>query len=173
MAIDRLSLTRFRNHADTQLGGTRRFNLLVGDNGAGKTNILEAISLLAPGRGLRRAALTEMAANVGDGGFAIGASLQPGDANAADSGRAVRLGTYTLFDRPGRRRVRISESETSAVRLGEWLSVGWLTPAMDRIFTDSAGARRRFVDRMAWRSIQLMPAMPPVTKQPFANAIAC
>ena len=56
MALDRISLTDFRNHAATELGATARFNLLVGDNGAGKTNVLEALSLLAPGRGLRRAA---------------------------------------------------------------------------------------------------------------------
>ena len=54
MALDRISLTDFRNHAATELGGTGQFNLLVGENGAGKTNILEALSLLAPGRGLRR-----------------------------------------------------------------------------------------------------------------------
>ncbi|HAL89579.1 MAG TPA: DNA replication and repair protein RecF, partial [Erythrobacter sp.] len=56
MALDRISLTDFRNHAATELEATAQFNLLVGENGAGKTNILEALSLLAPGRGLRRAA---------------------------------------------------------------------------------------------------------------------
>jgi len=55
MTLDRISLARFRNHAATELDGTARFNLLVGDNGAGKTNVLEALSLFAPGRGLRRA----------------------------------------------------------------------------------------------------------------------
>ena len=53
MALDRISLTDFRNHAATELEATTQFNLLVGENGAGKTNILEALSLLAPGRGLR------------------------------------------------------------------------------------------------------------------------
>ena len=51
MALDRISLTDFRNHAATELEATTQFNLLVGENGAGKTNILEALSLLAPGRG--------------------------------------------------------------------------------------------------------------------------
>ena len=62
--IDRLRLGHFRNHAATRLEGAARFNLLVGENGAGKTNVLEALSLLAPGRGLRRAALADMAAMV-------------------------------------------------------------------------------------------------------------
>ncbi|MGQ8560934.1 AAA family ATPase, partial [Enterobacter hormaechei] len=56
MALDRVTLTRFRNHLATRLDGTAKLNLLVGENGAGKTNVLEALSLFAPGRGLRRAA---------------------------------------------------------------------------------------------------------------------
>ena len=51
MALDRITLSTFRNHAGTQLDDTRQLNLLVGENGAGKTNILEALSLFAPGRG--------------------------------------------------------------------------------------------------------------------------
>ncbi len=144
MALNQITLSHFRNHAETRLDDTRRFNLLVGENGAGKTNILEAISLFAPGRGLRRAALAEMAGSSGDGELAIGASL----ATEPDQ-EPVRLGSYTKPAQPGRRLVRINGSETSAVSLGEWLAIGWLTPAMDRLFTDSAGARRRFVDRMA------------------------
>lgn len=143
MALDRLTLSRFRNHADTALDGTGHFNLLVGENGAGKTNVLEAISLLAPGRGLRRAALGDLAQAGGPGGFAVGASLaQP------DGAEPVRLATYARADQPTRRRVQVNGAETSANMLGEWLALGWLTPAMDRLFADSAGARRRFLDRM-------------------------
>lgn len=54
MSLTRLTLRDFRNHAATRLEGMRAFNVLVGENGAGKTNVLEAISLLAPGRGLRQ-----------------------------------------------------------------------------------------------------------------------
>ncbi|MGN3973609.1 DNA replication/repair protein RecF [Tsuneonella sp. SYSU-LHT278] len=142
MALDRISLTTFRNHRATSLDGAGRFNLLVGENGAGKTNVLEALSLLAPGRGLRRASLTDMAASDGPGGFAIGASLEA-------EGEPVRLGTATDPARPSRRLVRINGAESSALALGEWLALAWLTPAMDGLFTDSAGARRRWLDRMA------------------------
>ncbi|MXO85770.1 DNA replication/repair protein RecF [Altererythrobacter aurantiacus] len=148
MTLDRISLETFRNHAATSLEGTGRFNLLVGENGAGKTNILEALSLLAPGRGLRRAALADMAGQDGAGGFGIGASLVPADASGP-AAEPVRLGTFTQAAQPGRRHVRIDGSASSAVALGEWLSVGWLTPAMDRLFADSAGARRRYMDRLA------------------------
>lgn len=144
MALDQITLSHFRNHADTRLEGARAFNLLLGENGAGKTNVLEALSLFSPGRGLRRAPMADMAGLCGDGGFQIGASLA-----SSPHEEPVRLGTYCESTRPGRRHVRINGSESSALRLAEWVSIGWLTPAMDRLFTDSPGGRRRFLDRMA------------------------
>ncbi len=149
MSLDRISLTDFRNHGATTLDGTGQFNLLVGENGAGKTNVLEALSLLAPGRGLRRAPLPDMALTGSDGGFRVGADLSAADLEGSGKDDPVRLGTYTEAARPGRRLVRVNRAATSAVALGEWLSVGWLTPAMDRLFTDSAGGRRRYMDRLA------------------------
>ncbi|MCJ2178152.1 DNA replication/repair protein RecF [Novosphingobium album (ex Hu et al. 2023)] len=140
--LDRILLSRFRNHRDTAVEGTAQFNLLVGENGAGKTNVLEAISLLAPGRGLRRAALADMPGQAFDGGFAVSAAL------AVPGGEPVRLGTGVLPERPSRRLVQINGAEAPAVRLAEWFSIGWLTPAMDRLFMDSAGGRRRFLDRL-------------------------
>jgi DNA replication and repair protein RecF len=144
MALDRITLAHFRNHAASRLDGSARLNLLVGENGAGKTNVLEALSLLAPGRGLRRAALGEMAAADGDGGFAVSAELDCGDGR-----EPVRLGTAILPERPGRRIVQVNGAEASATALGEWLAISWLTPAMDGLFADSAGARRRYMDRLA------------------------
>ncbi|HWI85473.1 MAG TPA: DNA replication/repair protein RecF [Sphingomonas sp.] len=136
--ITRLALTDFRNHAEALITPGPGFVILTGQNGAGKTNILEAVSLLTPGRGLRGAALGEMARNEGPGGFAINARL----------GADVDLGTGTLAAAPERRRVRINGADRSAAALGEWLSILWLTPAMDRLFAESAGGRRRFLDRL-------------------------
>jgi DNA replication and repair protein RecF len=144
MALDRIRLSQFRNHAASELSGTARFNLLVGENGAGKTNVLEAISLLAPGRGLRRAALSDMVMHNAATGFAVSAELNPG----GFSDDPIHIGTGTLPDRPGRRVVQINGADGSATALGEWLGLFWLTPAMDRLFMDSPGARRRFLDRM-------------------------
>ncbi len=138
MALNRILLHQFRNHRSTALDETAKFNLLVGENGAGKTNVLEAISLLAPGRGLRRAVLAEMASQAGQGGFTVSAELVG----------SVQLGTATYAEQPGRRVVQINQADAPAARLAEWLSIGWLTPAMDRLFADSAGARRRWLDRM-------------------------
>lgn len=139
MSLTRLTLRHFRNHVATRLEETRDFNILVGENGAGKTNVLEAVSLLAPGRGLRRAQPAEMAGRSGDGGFAVAAELEDG---------AVTLGTASTADAPNRRNVRINGAEGPAARLAEWLSITWLTPAMDRLFAESAGGRRRFLDRL-------------------------
>ena len=141
--LDRISLTRFRNHEATELAATARFNLLVGDNGAGKTNVLEAISLLAPGRGLRRANLADMVLHGAAGGLGVGASLQ------LAGQEPVRLATYTETAAPARRKVRINGADSTASELGEWIALTWLTPAMDGLFTGPAADRRRFIDRMA------------------------
>jgi len=135
--ITRLSLTDFRSYADALITPGPGFVVLTGDNGAGKTNVLEAISLLTPGRGLRGSALREMARRGGDGGFGIGARLDD-----------VELGTGTVAAAPDRRIVRINGATASATALGDWLSLVWLTPAQDRLFAESAGSRRRFLDRL-------------------------
>jgi len=137
MAVSRLVLTDFRNHEDAVLAPGPGFVVLSGENGAGKTNVLEALSLLAPGRGLRRAPLTEMARQGGSGGFGVAARLGETD-----------IGTGTQPGAPERRLVRINGATAAATSLAEWVSVLWLTPAMDRLFVDAAGERRRFLDRL-------------------------
>jgi DNA replication and repair protein RecF len=135
--VRRLTLTNFRSYASAEVAPGEGFVLLFGDNGAGKTNLLEAVSMLAPGRGLRGAALSEMARKGGGGAWAVAANVEEGD-----------LGTGTLASSPERRQVRVNGAAASVNSLGEWRSVLWLTPAMDRLFTGSAGDRRRFVDRL-------------------------
>jgi DNA replication and repair protein RecF len=136
--LTRLLLTDFRSYREAAIDAGPGLVVLTGENGAGKTNVLEAISLLSPGRGLRGASLAEMARRDGAGGFAVAAKLD-GD---------VEIGTGMLAAAPERRQVRINGAPASANALSEWLSVLWLTPAMDRLFTDSAGGRRRFLDRL-------------------------
>jgi len=136
-AISRLSLTDFRSYASATVEPEAGFVLLFGENGAGKTNLLEAVSLLSPGRGLRGAALSEMARQGGSGAFAIAARLDETD-----------IGTGTEPSAPERRQVRINGAPSAVNTLGEWLSVLWLVPTMDRLFTGSAGDRRRFLDRL-------------------------
>lgn len=137
MPVSRLALTDFRSYPSALIEPGPGFVLLSGENGAGKTNLLEAVSLLSPGRGLRGTALSEMSRIAGEGGFAVAAKL--GD---------VEVGTGTLPTARERRQVRINSAPASVNSLSEWLSVLWLTPAMDRLFLGSAGDRRRFLDRL-------------------------
>jgi len=138
MAVIRLQLTDFRSYETALIEAAAGLIILTGDNGAGKTNVLEALSLLSPGKGFRNAALSEMAREGGCGDFAIAARLSGG----------TDLGTGTLPESPQRRQVRINGVSASANAMAEWLSLLWLTPAMDRLFTDSPGGRRRFLDRL-------------------------
>ena len=135
--VSRLALTDFRSYASAWIEPGSGFVLLFGENGAGKTNLLETVSLLSPGRGLRGSGLSEMARLGGPGDFAVAAKL--GD---------IDIGTGTQAEAPERRQVRINGASASVNSLSEWLSVLWLTPAMDRLFTGSAGDRRRFLDRL-------------------------
>lgn len=151
MYIARLALTDFRNHAASDIVARPGLVVLAGSNGAGKTNILESLSLLAPGRGLRGSPLPEMVREGATDGFSISADCQAEQESLA----AVQIGTGTRRSAPGRRRVRINGAEAAATSLGEWLAFVWLTPAMDRLFLEGAGQRRRFLDRM---TLALEPA---------------
>jgi DNA replication and repair protein RecF len=136
--LARLVLTDVRNHAALTLAPGPGFVVLTGPNGAGKTNVLEAVSLLAPGRGLRRAALPAVARIGGPGGFGVAAEL-------AD---ATALATGTQSSAPERRVVRVNGAPQAAAALAERITILWLTPAMDRLFVEGAGERRRFLDRL-------------------------
>ncbi|WP_274626195.1 DNA replication/repair protein RecF [Arvimicrobium flavum] len=142
--LSRLQLTDFRNYAHLAVTLRPGPVVLTGENGAGKTNLLEAVSFLTPGRGLRRATLEEIAREGGGPGFAVHARLEGpfGD---------CEIGTGTAGNAAGEggRKVRINGATArSADELLEWLRVVWLTPAMDALFVGPAGDRRRFLDRL-------------------------
>jgi DNA replication and repair protein RecF len=141
-ALRRLSLHDFRSYSRLRLEVDPRPVVLTGPNGAGKTNLLEAISFLSPGRGLRGARLAE-ADRIGGGAWSVGARLETARG-------ALDLATGRVQDGERERRlVRIDGvAVPSQAALAEVASLVWLTPAMDRLFSDSAGARRRFLDRL-------------------------
>ncbi|MDY0008241.1 MAG: DNA replication/repair protein RecF [Bdellovibrionales bacterium] len=155
LCLQKISLTNFRNYEALRLEvGTARQIVLWGANGAGKTNILEAVSLLTPGKGLRGAALDELTSRtaVMAGGhpplWAVAAELE------SASGLPLRLGTG--LDRPrgdaaARRVIRLDGKEVKGQRhLSEHVAAVWLTPQMDRIFLEGAAARRKFLDRLVF-----------------------
>ena len=143
--LRRLSLTNFRNYRALSVDLGPAAIVLTGDNGAGKTNLLEAVSLLSPGRGLRRASYGEIASNGTQDGFAIHTAVDGPQGEC-------EIGTGTMGQPggpEGGRRVRINGAPAkSAEDMLEWLRVVWLTPAMDALFTGPAGDRRRFLDRL-------------------------
>ncbi|MER8895891.1 DNA replication/repair protein RecF [Mesorhizobium sp. M0676] len=143
--ISKLTLTNFRNYAALSIGFSPGAVVFSGDNGAGKTNLLEAISLLTPGRGLRRAPYVDVAREGGDGGFALHARLD-GPEGQVEIGTGITGGEASG---EGGRKVRINGAPArSADAMLEWLRVVWLTPAMDGLFPGPAADRRRFLDRL-------------------------
>ena len=145
--IRRLTLNNFRSYHAAQIDVAANLVVLVGPNGTGKTNLVEAISFLAPGRGLRRATLTEVAFMEGDGSWAM----------ASDVEGALGLATLgTGIEAPANEDMTITskcridrEPVSSASAFADHLRVIWLVPAMDQLFTGPASERRRFLDRLA------------------------
>jgi len=148
VGVTRLVLTDFRNYREARLTLDTAPVVLTGANGAGKTNLLEAMSFLAPGRGLRGARLAEIDRRPGadDPGPAHGWAVA---AVVATCRGTLRVGTGHDATAGERRVVRIDgEPVRGQARLGERLGVLWLTPSMDRLFVEGPGGRRRFLDRL-------------------------
>lgn len=145
--IRRLRLSNFRSYHVAQVGLDRPGPVvLTGANGAGKTNLIEAISLLAPGRGLRRATMEELAFSEGDGAWAISAEIE-GMLGLATLGTGID--PPAAEESTPTRKCRIDrESVGSATAFADHLRVVWLTPAMDPLFNGPASERRRFLDRL-------------------------
>ena len=142
MQLTRLTLTEFRNYPSLTWRPAARLIVVTGPNGSGKTNLLEAVSLLAPGRGLRGARQAELPRRPGPGRWAVAAEFADG----------LRVGTGSPAEGPAERRVfRLDgEAPRSQAAVAARLAAVWLTPQMDRLFGDSASGRRRFLDRLVW-----------------------
>lgn len=161
LAVRRLTLTDFRCYAGLRLDLDERPVVLTGANGAGKTNLLEAVSFLTPGRGLRRAKLSEIGriapgASDGDGTagrpWAVAAKLHDGESEFdvgtgiesarredEENGEAGESRVVHIDGRPAK----------SQAELGRRIGAQWLTPQMDRLFLDGSSERRRFIDQVA------------------------
>lgn len=150
-AVTRLALSAFRSYAALDLHVDARPVVLTGENGAGKTNILEALSLLSPGRGLRGTALLDSARRPSgqsepDGPWAVAATVEGPDG-------IFEIGTGLQATSDGRLAERRAAhvngvAAAASTALSETCRVVWLTPAMDRLFLESPGGRRRFLDRL-------------------------
>jgi len=139
-----LKLTDFRNYAKAELVLDARPVVLIGDNGSGKTNLLEAVSLLGPGSGLRSRPYGELCRKEGAGGFAVAAKIVSRE-DEVEIGTGLAAGTR---EESTGRIVRVAGKEQGAGALSEHVKLVWLIPAMDGLFTGSASERRRFLDRL-------------------------
>ena len=142
MQLTRLALTDYRNYPALVWRPGARLAVITGPNGSGKTNLLEAVSLLVPGRGLRNARLADLPRQAGPGRWAVAAQFADG----------LAIGTGSPPDGPAERRVfRLDgEAPRSQAAVAQRLAAVWLTPQMDRLFGESASGRRRFLDRLVW-----------------------
>ena len=155
LAVRQIRLTDFRNYRQLRLDCGVSPVVLVGGNGAGKTNLLEALSFLAPGRGLRRARLDEVCRRQPGKGFgedepspswAVAATL-----DTPEGRLAIGTGLEPARSEGGmpRRVVRIDgRAASSQTALGRHVAAVWLTPQLDRLFLDGTSERRRFLDRL-------------------------
>ncbi len=139
----RLTLTDFRSYKALRFSPGDALCVFTGPNGSGKTNLLEAVSLLVPGRGLRGAKFSELARRGEDfsNSWAVAATLSV-------AGQKFEIGTGTGEDSE-RRVFRLDGvAPRSQAEIGSRIAAVWLTPQMDRLFTESAGGRRKFLDRL-------------------------
>ncbi len=153
--VEELKLTNFRNYVRAALELDARSVVLIGDNGEGKTNLLEAVSLLGPGQGLRGRHYSELARKDGPGGWAVAGKVKSLEGE-------VEIGTgfgLDAADEASGRVVRIAGKEQSAGALADYVQLVWVIPEMDGLFTGPASDRRRFLDR-------LMLAIDPKMRTP-------
>ncbi|MGR3761431.1 DNA replication/repair protein RecF [Roseobacteraceae bacterium NS-SX3] len=140
LALTALTISHFRSHLRAELHLDGRPVAIHGANGAGKTNILEAVSLFSPGRGLRRASAGEMARRPEALGWKLKGEL-------ATPSQVYEVETWS--EGGNARQVRIDNKAASQVALGQICRMVWLIPAMDRLWIEGAEGRRRFLDRIA------------------------
>lgn len=160
--VKRLTLTDYRNYKNLRINSDISPIILTGENGSGKTNILEAISFLTPGRGLRSARLSDIKRIrkeyendiIDNNAWSVAADILKNNEEIS-IGTAVQSITNEdaeddihKFDR---RIVKINQQKVAQQsELGKYISAIWITPQMDRLFLGGPQPRRSFLDRLVY-----------------------
>ena len=139
MALQSLKISHFRTHKFSTLEFNGQPVVIFGPNGVGKTNVLEAISLLSPGRGLRRARLENLSKRPDFLGWKIMSDVYL-------NGNQYEICTWSESNRS--RKVSVDGKLTTQAELGSFLRILWITPLMDRIWLEGSQERRSFIDRI-------------------------
>lgn len=164
--VQRLTLTDFRNYKNLRLETDIAPIIITGENGSGKTNILEALSFLAPGRGLRSARLCEIKRihSISDANilaadtWSVAAEILKNDEEHIIGTALTRMSRENMnddgeeeFHTYERRIVKIDQQKVSQQsELGKYISAIWVTPQMDRLFSGGPQPRRSFLDRLVY-----------------------
>ncbi len=145
--IERLTLNNFRNHKNLNFNLKNSSILIYGENGCGKTNVLEAISLLNQGKGLRKANIDnyfnqeELYSNNGYKSWGINADF------VGPKGKTnIGTGLKKLSNKS--RVAKIDLDYTPLSSLSKILNISWITPQMCILFQTSMAEKRRFIDRL-------------------------
>ncbi|EJF76166.1 DNA replication/repair protein RecF [Bartonella birtlesii] len=142
VAVRQLGLLRYRNYSSLKIHFSGQHVVFTGHNGAGKTNLLEALSFLSPGRGLRRVAYSDISFAGGRGeGFVVFARLECALYGEVNIGTALEIGDNS-------RKIHINGVNETGDGLTDYCHMSILTPSMDGLFTGPSLERRRFLDRM-------------------------
>lgn len=154
LALTRVALLNFRSYARAELGARTGLVVLAGANGTGKTNLIEAISLLSPGRGLRGAKLADLQrkapAEAPSDAFAEGLWAVSATVTRADGAWEIGTGLLPSDSAVQRRTMHLNGAPATNADVAELLPMLWLTPTQDRLFLDGASERRRFLDRLVF-----------------------
>ena len=137
--ISSLTLSHFRSHKVSKLSLDGRPVVVFGNNGTGKTNILEAVSLFSPGRGIRRASAKDVTRNP----EAIGWKIEGKVTNSISENEIV-----ITSENGQARQLLLDGKKASIMKLGQILRIVWLVPSMDKIWTEGSSGRRQFLDRL-------------------------